>query len=59
MQSANQEEGATAMLKVLIAWLGTVLGSITLQQIVLTLTLIYTALQVYVLVRDKIVRDRP
>jgi len=46
----------TAVLKVLVAWVGTVFGGITLSGLVLSLTAIYTALQIYILVRDKIVR---
>jgi len=46
------------MLKVLIAWTGAVWGAITLQHVVLGLTAIYTAVQLYVLIRDKIIRDK-
>lgn len=46
----------TATLKVLIAWLGYFFGGITLSGLVLTLTAIYTGLQIYILVRDKICR---
>lgn len=45
-----------AMAKVSLAWIGALVGSITLQQIVLVLTAIYTAVQLYVLVRDKLIR---
>jgi len=44
-----------AVLKIMVAWLGYVVGSITLQQGVLFLTGLYTALQIYLLVRDRIV----
>lgn len=44
----------TAFWKVAIAWLGTVFGCVTLSGTVLTLTALFTALQIYVLVRDKI-----
>ncbi|HET8695752.1 MAG TPA: hypothetical protein VFM33_13855 [Aquabacterium sp.] len=53
----DQHPGA-ALLKLLLAWLGYAVGSITLQQIVLALTGVYTLLQIYLLVRDKIIRDR-
>jgi len=45
-----------AMAKVAVAWMGALVGSITLQQVVLVLTAIYTAVQLYVLVRDKLIR---
>lgn len=44
-----------AVLRIMVAWLGYVVGSITLQQVVLFLTGLYTALQIYLLVRDRIV----
>ena len=47
-----------ALFKILVAWLGYVVGSITLQQVVLALTGVYTLLQIFLLVRDKIIRDR-
>ena len=42
-------------LKLIVVWAGTIFGSISLQQVVLAATLLYTLLQCYVLVRDKIV----
>lgn len=45
-----------AVIKMAVAWLGYVVGSITLQQVVLFLTGLYTALQIYLLVRDRIMR---
>lgn len=47
-----------AVLKMALAWLGYVIGSITLQQVVLALTGIYTALQIYLLIRDRIILDK-
>ncbi|MBU9608258.1 hypothetical protein LGN12_12945 [Burkholderia multivorans] len=52
--------------RVCIVWLGSLAGTLlarveaylTLSNVVLTATLIYTVLQIYVLVRDKIVRRR-
>ncbi len=43
-----------AFFKMALAWLGYVVGYITLQQVVLFLTGLYTALQIYLLVRDRI-----
>lgn len=47
-----------AFFKMALAWLGYVVGYITLQQVVLFLTGLYTALQIYLLVRDRIIRDK-
>ena len=55
MSIQTQHDDATqALLKVSLAWLGAALGRITLQDVVLALTGIYTAAQLFVLVRDKI-----
>lgn len=47
-----------AGLKVALAWFGTFFGALTLQHWVLTATLIYTLLQIYLLVRDKVLRKK-
>lgn len=53
-------EAWAAMAKVGAAWLFTFIGhavsSITLAGLALTITTVYSALQTYVLVRDKIMR---
>jgi len=41
-------------LKLGVAWVGAVLGAVTLQHIVMLATLIYTLLQIYLLWRDRI-----
>lgn len=58
MTNDHSNDAVPAMFKVLLAWAGAVWGSLTLQGLVLTLTAIYTAVQLYVLVRDKIIRDK-
>ena len=55
----SSDSATPALIKVLIAWAGTAVGSITMQGIILALTGLYTGLQLYILVRDKIVRDKP
>ena len=40
--------------KQFIAWSGAIVGSITLSKAVLCATLVYTSLQIYLLMRDKI-----
>lgn len=47
----NDHDTNTALLKVLVAWAGAVLGGVTLSGLVLTATLIFTVLQIIVLVR--------
>lgn len=48
----------TALVKLAIAWVGTVAATVTLQSTVMAATLIYTLINIYVLVRDKIIRNR-
>lgn len=55
----DNNETALAVVKAAIMWIGALLGSMTLSKLVLFATLVYTGLQTYVLVRDKIVRRRP
>lgn len=50
----NTQDNDTALLKVMIAWFGTMLGDVTLSGLVLTATLIYTLLQIVTLVRKLI-----
>lgn len=47
-----------ALLKVLIAWVGTMFGGITLSGLVLFATLVYTVLQTYVLIRDRVLTQK-
>lgn len=47
-----------ATFKVSFAWLLTVVGAVTLQNIAAFLAIVYTGLQIYVTVRDKIVAYR-
>lgn len=58
-ETANDPGVASGMAKVLVAWLGAAWGSLTMQDVVLALTAVYTLLQVYVLVRDRILRRGP
>jgi len=48
MTESNHE---SAGIKLTIAWLGTVIGGVTLSDLVLIATLAYTLLQIFVLVR--------
>jgi hypothetical protein len=48
----TERDRELAAIKMSIAWLGTMLGSFTLSEIVLLATLIYTVLNIIKLVRD-------
>ena len=54
----NEQDTNMALLKVMVAWAGTMFGGITLSHLVLIATLIYTILQTYVLVRDRVLTHR-
>lgn len=47
-----------AWVKLLGVWAAAVASSITLQHLMMFVTLVYTLLQVYILVRDKIIKKR-
>lgn len=47
----NQHDTNVATFKILIAWVGAAVGSISLSDLVLTATLIFTVLQIVVLIR--------
>jgi hypothetical protein len=53
----NDHDTNTAVLKIIIAWVGTAVGGVSLSGLVLTATLIFTVLQIYVLVR-KIIKGQ-
>lgn len=40
--------------KLVLAWVGTVIGGLTLSKLVLLVTLAYTSMQAYVFWRDKV-----
>ena len=44
--------------KVITAWVLTITGAVTLQHIATFLAIVFTALQIYVTIRDKIVAHR-
>jgi len=43
-----------SLLDLLIVWVGTVVGHITLSTLVLLATFVYTVLKIYLLIRDNI-----
>lgn len=55
MNDNNETWGA--ILKVALAWIGTIIGSITLSKVALFTTIILSCMQGYVLWRDKIRGD--
>lgn len=52
-----QEPVSSATAKVGVAWVGVVIGGVTLSNIALVLTIVFTALQIWKLVRNEL-RDR-
>lgn len=50
----HDHETNAAITKLMVAWLGTMFGGVTLSSLVLTATLIYTVLQIIILVRKMI-----
>lgn len=53
----DDQDTQAALIKVLVAWIGTMFGGIELSGLVLFATLIYTILQIYVLIRDRILKN--
>lgn len=52
-------EAWSAVAKIAIAWIGGLIGHLTLSDLVMGMTFVFTTLQTFVLVRDKIlVRSR-
>lgn len=49
----HPNDAVTGLVKMTIAWIGTLFGGVTLNGAVLTATLIFTVLQTVVLIRDK------
>jgi hypothetical protein len=47
-----------SVLDLLIIWVGTVVGNITLSTLVLLTTLLYTVLKIYLLIRDNFWRKK-
>ena len=47
----NDHDTYAALVKILIAWIGTMFGGITLSGLVLAATLVFTVLQTFVLIR--------
>lgn len=49
--TTTSHDTGVATVKLVIAWIGTFFGSVTLNHLVLGATLIFTCLQIYVLIR--------
>jgi hypothetical protein len=54
----HDHDTRAAWLKMALAWVLTTIGNVTLQHVATGLAIIYTVLQIYVLVRDRILRRR-
>ena len=55
----NDDNHNITFLDLLIMWVGTVVGHITLSTMVLLATLIYTVIKTYLLIRDNFWRKKP
>lgn len=55
---AMTHDDKVAWFKLIGVWIAALASSISLQHLLMFATLIYTLLQVYVLVRDKIIKKR-
>ena len=55
----NDDNHNITFLDLLIMWVGTIVGHITLSNLVLCATLIYTLVRTYLLVRDNFWRKKP
>ena len=51
----DQTDTGAAVFKLFVAWCLTVFSNITLQHVATFCAIVYTLLQIYILVRDKIV----
>lgn len=58
MAAHNESDSHWVVVKLAIAWLSTIAG-LKLTEWAAVFAIVYTILQIYVLVRDKILRDRP
>lgn len=56
MESLKTVDEIPPTVKLLFVWFWTVFGMVTLHDVVLVLTAIYTALQIYVFMRDKVLK---
>lgn len=54
----HDHEARIASMKVMVAWVLTAIGGVTLQQIATVLAIVYTALQIFLLVRDRLIKRR-
>ena len=54
----NDSDTQSAVLKVCLSWALTIFGGITLQGVATSLAILFTAVQLYVLVRNEILNKR-
>jgi len=55
----EQNTNNTSFTDLIIIWVGTVLGHLTLSQTVMWVTLVFTVFRTYVLLRDEVFRKKP
>lgn len=54
----NGDSPTPPIMKLAVAWVATITSSVTLQDVMIIFTIIYTVLQVYLLLRDKVFKKR-
>lgn len=47
-----------SVLSIMIAWIGAILSAFTLSHFVMIMTVIYTSLQIFILLRDNVFRKK-
>lgn len=52
------DDSRIPILKLLLIWVAAAVSSMTLQHVLMFITIVYTLVQLYVLVRDKIVNHK-
>jgi hypothetical protein len=55
----EQDTGNVSFTDLIIIWVGTILGHLTLSDAVLWATLVFTVFRIYILMRDEIFGKKP
>jgi hypothetical protein len=55
----EQDTGHTSFTDLIVIWVGTILGHLTLSDAVLWATLVFTLFRIYIIMRDEIFGKKP
>jgi len=55
----SNNHSPTSFIDIVLIWVGTLLGQLTLSDAVLWVTLLFTLVRLYVLIRDDLFKDKP